>query len=94
LAKVKAPQLDSADVKRLLAKKHESDIFVEECKTGPAGSRSLDGWAMEKSWANPRIIGYEVKVSRSDFLRDTKWHEYLDTCNEFYFVTSSVRTLG
>jgi len=30
--------------------------------------------------------GYEIKVSRSDFLGDDKWDNYLKYCNYFYFV--------
>lgn len=41
---------------------------------------------MTKSWSHPSVIGYEIKVSRQDFLHDTKWHNYLPFCNEFYFV--------
>jgi len=44
---------------------------------------------MKKSWANPCSIAYEVKVDRSDFLRDEKWPGYLDYCNQFYFVCPS-----
>lgn len=74
----------------LLRQKHSSDVFVDECKTGSSwfsySCPRLDAWAMEKSWAHPLTIGYEIKVSRSDFLGDNKWHLYLDYCNEFYFV--------
>lgn len=49
----------------------------------------LDGWAMKRSWSNPLVSGYEVKVSRSDFLRDDKWMAYLPLCNELYFVCPS-----
>jgi hypothetical protein len=41
---------------------------------------------MKKSWSTPLVWGYEIKVSRSDFLNDQKWHAYLTFCNEFYFV--------
>jgi hypothetical protein len=32
------------------------------------------------------MTGYEIKISRSDFVGDDKWYEYLPTCNQFYFV--------
>lgn len=73
----------------LLAAKHHKEVFVSECKNGPSqftGHLRLDAWVMFKSWTNPRTIGYEVKVSRSDFLADNKWRAYLPYCNEFYFV--------
>ncbi|MCK5020773.1 MAG: MmcB family DNA repair protein [Candidatus Peribacteraceae bacterium] len=74
---------------KLLAHKHNEDIFVSECKDGPTvygSSLRLDGWAMKKSWASPSFIGYEIKVSRGDFLQDEKWTDYLDYCTQFYFV--------
>ncbi len=73
----------------LLATRHNGDVFVSECKNGPShvgGLQRLDGWAMKRSWAHPLVTGYEVKVSRSDFLGDDKWRGYLPYCNEFYFV--------
>lgn len=79
-----APQLID-----LLASRHSADVFVSECKNGPSyggGLQVLDGWAMKRSWAHPLVIGYEVKVSRYDFLADEKWRGYLPYCNEFYFV--------
>lgn len=35
---------------------------------------------------NTLVYDYEIKVSRSDFLGDDKWHQYLPLCNEFYWV--------
>lgn len=34
-----------------------------------------------------KIIIVEVKASREDYKRDTKWPEYLAYCDEFYFFT-------
>lgn len=73
----------------LLAARHSKDIFVPECKTGPSMGHKhlrLDAWAMKRSWTNPITYGYEIKVSRSDFVTDDKWNEYLEFCSEFYFV--------
>jgi hypothetical protein len=82
---IRANQIES-----LLAQRHSADFFVSQCKNGPTQSGSglliMDAWVMKKSWANPLSIGYEIKVSRNDFLQDTKWHRYLDYCNEFYFA--------
>ena len=41
---------------------------------------------MKRSWSNSCIDGYEIKVSRSDFLKDEKWQGYLGLCNRFWFV--------
>lgn len=84
--------MNAQDIISLLATKHARDIFVPQCKDGPSwggGPSIMDAWAMKRSWANPLTIGYEVKISRRDFLADDKWHGYLDYCNEFYFVCPS-----
>ena len=63
---------------------------MPECKNGPtwtAKHSRLDAWAMKRSWRSPLITGYEVKVSRSDFVNDDKWTEYLPLCNCLYFVS-------
>lgn len=77
-------------IRDLLASKHSRDIFVSECKTNStwssSGFQQLDAWAMMKSWKRPYMYGYEIKVSRSDFVNDDKWPGYLDFCNFFYFV--------
>lgn len=65
------------------------DAFYTEVKTGRTqlGYLRLDAIAIKKSWAKPLIIGYEIKVKRSDFLRDKKWQNYQKYCHEFYFVS-------
>lgn len=73
----------------LLAQKHSTDVFVPECKDGPTHGAShvrLDAWVLSSSWAHPCVTGYEIKISRSDFLQDQKWPSYLDLCNQLYFV--------
>lgn len=74
----------------LLAKRHGQDLFVSQCKNGPTlsgpGHIRLDAWAMKRSWSLPTFIGYEIKVSRQDFMRDEKGPAYLPLCHQFYFV--------
>ena len=72
----------------LLAERHSNDVFIQECKSGPSneGYIRLDAWAMRKSWARPYTFGYEIKVSRGDFMADEKWEGYLQYCSDFYFV--------
>jgi len=88
--KVAGIRITSGDIERLLKAKHEEDVFVPQCKTGAtfSGGRVhiLDAWVMKKSWAHPLTTGYEIKVSRGDFLHDEKWRAYLPFCNAFYFV--------
>lgn len=81
--KVTAPQ-----VLRALRARHSGDIFVPECNLGSAirGCRRIDAFAMPKSWSPLRTIGYEIKVSRPDFLKDNKWHEYIGFVHELWFA--------
>ena len=83
--------MNAQDIIALLAAKHAEDVFVPECKDGPSqaliGHSRLDAWVMPRSWAHPSLIGYEVKISRGDFIRDDKWRNYLPLCNQLYFAT-------
>lgn len=83
------PNPTAKDIVDLLEAKHADDVFVPECKTGQttSGLLKLDAWAMKRAWSKPVTWGYEIKVSRSDWLRDDKWRGYLDYCSDFYFVT-------
>ncbi len=81
--------ITAKDVMKLLASKHSEDVFIPECKTGATqvgNHQRFDAWVMPRSWVNHTTIGYEVKVSRSDFMNDDKWYGYLPYCNEFNFV--------
>lgn len=81
--------MKASDIIEKLRVKHAKDVFLMECKTGPSYSGPcprLDAWAMNKSWAHHCCTGYEVKVSRSDFMNDEKTNEYLPFCHELYFV--------
>lgn len=85
-------KVTSTDIKKALAAYEEKSYFITECKTcstyfpDPQGLLKFDGLAIKKSYTKPCITGYEIKVSRGDFLQDAKWHLYLQYCNEFYFV--------
>ncbi len=92
--KEKKRKITSTEIKIALSKMHEfrRSYFITECKTcstyfpDPQGLLIFDGLAITKSYTQPNIIGYEIKVSRNDFLHDNKWHLYLQYCNEFFFV--------
>ena len=78
-------------IKKALQHRHKKDVCLSECKTGPSwdnpkGVKIIDFWAMARSWSKPAVWGYEVKVSRQDFLKDDKWQAYLPYCTDFYFV--------
>ena len=85
-------EVTSTDIKRVLAEKHWRDFFLTEVKSGPTqlavpgGLKILDGLAIRKSWTAPCFTGYEVKISRSDFLRDAKFYTYEELCNCLYIV--------
>lgn len=80
------------DIKKALAEKHHKDFFLTECKSGstwmtPRGDmKILNGLAIRPSWTAPCFTGYEVKVSRSDFLRDAKFYTYEELVNCLYIV--------
>lgn len=63
------------DIKHALARRHKEDMFFTEVKDGPTGYQysRIDALAIKISWSKYQLTGYEVKVSRSDFLRDSKW---------------------
>lgn len=89
---MKQATVNADTIAKLLEAKHASDVFVSECKNGPSvyGSHlRLDAWAMNRSWANNQITGYEIKVSRSDWTRDQKFHQYAHVCNLLYVVAPS-----
>lgn len=81
------PANAKAMIEERLRDRHADDRIVFECKTGPTktGVLRMDAWAMKSSWSKPHTYGYEIKISRSDFMRDDKWQGYLPYCSEFYF---------
>lgn len=85
-------KVTSTEIKIALADKHYKDFFLTEVKSGSTWlstvgeMKILDGLAIRKSWTNPCITGYEVKISRGDFLRDAKFYTYTELCNCLYIV--------
>lgn len=81
----------SYEIKEALSRKHRYEFFMTEVKNGPTGVMAgellqFDAVAIYKSFAHPQIRGYEIKISRSDFLRDAKYPRYRPYFHEFYFV--------
>jgi hypothetical protein len=84
----------AADLLKLIRAKHQRRwLVVPECKDGPTwfadGMGRFDAWCLLRSWTRERYVGYEIKVSRGDFLSDLrsgKWRKYLGSCTEFSFV--------
>lgn len=85
-------RVTSTDIKMALQERNPKDYFLTEVKNGstyfpPAqGLLIFDGMGIRKSYTQPCITIYEVKVSRGDFLRDNKWQLYKQYCNELYFA--------
>jgi len=82
-------------INSLITYRHREDMLFAEAMQGSSrrvdagvSRRRLDYWVVVPSWSKPRYIGYEVKVSRSDFLRDDKAHTYESQCTEFIWVTA------
>ena len=66
-------------VLELLRARHTRDLFWSEVKDGPTWNGApmrLDALAIAKSWSPVRLMGYEIKVSRGDWLGDRKWEQY------------------
>jgi hypothetical protein len=79
----------ASEIVQRLAERHSKDVFVSECKDGPtwaANHLRLDAWAMTRSWVKFCTYGYEIKVSRSDFIKDAKLQNYLPLCNLLFVV--------
>lgn len=82
-------KITSDHIHSLLRDKHAADVYVSECKSGPTHYTNhlrMDAWTMEKSWANPCVTAYEIKVTRADFMQDKKLHLYLPFCNQLYIA--------
>ena len=74
-------------------RKLPGQMFFDHVKTGESwrfeGSEPLgilDGLGVKISWTQPVFHGYEIKVSRGDFRRDTKHRGYLKFCTGLSFV--------
>ena len=82
--------ITSKQILALLEAKHLRDVFIPECKNGETWSTrqllKLDAWCLMRTYSPLSTIGFEIKVSRSDFDQDQKWVDYLDLCHMFYFV--------
>ena len=76
------------DITLALKARHQrrGDYFASQVKMGAAGSKILDAIAIPPTWSPRTVIGYEIKVTRSDFLSDQKYPHYMSTSNLFYFV--------
>lgn len=84
--------MDASTILTAIGNRHTKDLFVPECKDGPTWGGPhlrLDAWAIRRSWTKPQMTGYEIKVSRADWLNDDKSHLYLSLCNVMWLVSPS-----
>ncbi len=77
------PPLKAHDILGLLEGRHRKDLTVAEACTARGGYR-IDFWAMRYGWSRPQINAYEIKVNRSDWLRDQKFDRYAAYCNALW----------
>lgn len=85
-------KVTSTEIKRALQGRCPKEYYLTEVKNGGTYTPSnqglliFDAVHIRRSWTNPCITIYEIKVSRGDFLQDNKWKLYLQYCNQFFFV--------
>lgn len=75
-----------ASITKALEQRFSDHIFASQVKLGSAGSKIIDAVAIKKTWTPITVIGFEIKVSRADFMNDNKYPEYMKACTNFYFV--------
>jgi len=85
-------EINSTTITNMLEERAKSNRHVFFSEVTDYG-RSVDGRqsridaiAMKMSYSKIQLWGYEIKVSRRDFIQDEKWHQYLKMCNSLYFV--------
>lgn len=61
-------------------------FWTELTVPAPDGDLRLDAVALEWSLQRLWVHGYEIKVSRSDWLRDAKWERYRPYCDTLTLV--------
>ena len=90
LEKSNKPKVKAYEIKKALALINTNAYFLTEVKSGSSymgtGNRILDAVAVKKSYTNKCIVGYEIKVSRSDFKADNKIFTYLPLVHQLYLV--------
>lgn len=82
-------KLSATDIVEALKSVSDNKIWVQELPLF-AGGRRIDFWTLEPSFSKGyRATSYEVKVSRSDFKRDTeeKQRGAIEVADRFFYVT-------
>lgn len=93
-------KITAANIKRLLREKYQRDryamLFEVPDAVGTSARRRIDAIAFD-CWKSGgrKLEGFEIKVSRSDWLRETaqvdKAAPFVALCDHFWLVTSDVK---
>lgn len=67
-------------------KSGKAGFWPEITVPAPDGDLRLDGVELEWSYSNMWVHGFEIKVSRSDWLRDAKYERYRKYCDTLTVV--------
>lgn len=78
-------KVTAGDIACALRRRHRDDVTSVEHATRH-GSMRLDFWALARSWAKYKTTGYEIKVTRRDFVQDEKWLSYRPYVHELYMA--------
>lgn len=84
-AKVSAFDIKTA-LEQRWRKTGRGGFWPEITVPAPDGDLRLDGVALEWQYGNMWVHGYEIKVSRSDWLRDAKFERYRKYCDTLTVV--------
>lgn len=79
--------MTAQEIYRRLYNRHinKGEWCFSEVPINGVSSQRMDAWVIKPGYPE-HTTGYEIKVSRSDFLQDKKWHNYLPFCDVFYFI--------
>jgi hypothetical protein len=76
----------SSIIKKMMIKHLRDKMYICDEVSFP-GCR-FDLYGIEKFGEKQKIIGYEIKTSKQDLLRDEKFENYLEYSNILYFVVT------
>jgi len=71
-------------IKRLVVDNVKDKYYI--CDEISLGKGRFDLLSLEKYSDSPKVVGYEIKTSKSDLKNDEKFESYLNYCNILYFV--------
>ena len=86
---IRPKAISAAALLQAITRRHAGDLVIPECKNGPTQTRThrrFDAWVLVRTWSPITMIGYEIKVSRSDWRRDEKLADYQGLCHQLYIV--------